>query len=107
MALQPARQMPPLQAVVAAVASVDLQGSGSRPLRTPSPPASVASVLLTWDFFASREDFFATPEHRYAFSDSVASPLTSAFSAAGGGRCLQMRFGEGKMALQIPMLQKK
>jgi hypothetical protein len=44
------------------------------------------SVLLTSRFFASREGFFATPEHRCAFRDSVASPLTSAFSAAGGGR---------------------
>ena len=36
------------------------------------------------EIFARREDLFATPEHHRVTSDSVPSPLASAFSAAGG-----------------------
>jgi hypothetical protein len=52
----------------------------------PSVFSPLPSVLLTSRFFAGREDSFRTPEHHGVFSDSVFSPLTSAFSAAGGWR---------------------
>jgi hypothetical protein len=51
-----------------------------------SAPAAQNSVLLAWGFFASREDLFGTPQDHCVFSDSVSSPLTSVFSAAGGSR---------------------
>jgi hypothetical protein len=58
--------------------------------------ARIRTVLPTSGLFANRKDSLGTPEHRSAFSNSAASPLTSAFSAAGGLRgesphCLWLR----------------
>lgn len=47
--------------------------------------ARIRTVLPTSGLFANRKDSLGTPD-RSAFSNSAASPLTSAFSAAGGLR---------------------
>jgi hypothetical protein len=65
----------------------------------PAARSGSGSVLLTWDFFASREDSFAIAEHGDVFSDSARSlsPLCSQRRVADHTNHLT-RFGCGRKA---------